>query len=232
MRRFTLLTILAVLALAAPRDTVWAQADTAVVVEPASKRAFPVSITVPGSEERHALAGTGIRTKTFLRVQVYAYGLYVDPAGARTSLGAWRGQSASALKDDPEFYAALLQDSFAKSLRLHMTRDVGGDDMADAFDEALGPRVDQAAARGMSGGREALATFRGFFDVDELTKESTLTFSWLPGGTLVAAVNGEIKGRIESPALTWALFDVYLGENPIMKKGKETVIERMPEVLQ
>lgn len=29
----------------------------------------------------------------------------------------------------------------------------------------------------------------------------------------------------------WALFDVYLGENPIMKKGKETVAERMPAVL-
>lgn len=221
----------ALVALAFP-VTLGAQTNADSVIEPSSKRAFPVGITVPGREVQHTLAGTGIRTKTFLKIQVYAYGLYVDREGARATLAPWQGDSAKELKDDDQFYRTLLEDNFAKSLRLHMTRDVGGDDMAGAFDDALGPRVDRAAEQGMAGGREALQQFRGYFNVEELKKESVLTFSWLPGGTLVTAVNGELRGEIESPALCWALFDVYLGEKPIMNKGKETVIERIPEILQ
>lgn len=209
-----------------------AHAQTDSVIDPSSKRAFPVQITVPGRATTHTLAGTAIRTKTFLKVQVYAYGLYVEPDHARTALADWRGKTARELKDDASFYQALLQDSFAKSIRLHMTRDVGGDDMADAFDEALGPRVDAAAGRGMGGGREALVTFRSYFDVGELTKESILTFSCLPGGTLLTSVNGELRAPLQSAPLCWALFDVYLGPDPIMKKGKETVIERIPQLLQ
>lgn len=225
VRRISFVLVLAAVPIAAPL----AQLDS--VVEPASKRAFPVRITVPGRDASHVLAGTGIRTKTFLKVQVYAYALYVDSAGARVTLAPWQGRTAEQLKDDPTLYDTLLRDNFGKSLRLHMTRDVGGDDMAEAFDDALEPRVDVAAEHGMEGGRDALATFRGYFDVEELTKESSLTFSWLPGGTLVSAVNGELRGEIQSPALCWALFDVYLGPQPIMKKGKETVVARLPEIL-
>lgn len=152
-----------------------------------------------GHDARHVLAGTGIRTKTFLNVQVSAYALYGDSAGARATLAPWQGSRAEQLNNDPTFYETLLRDSFGNSLRLHMTRDVGGDDMTEAFDDALGHRVGVAAEHGMEGGRDALATFRGYFDVKGLTEESTLRFSWLPGGTLVSAVNGELRGEIQTP---------------------------------
>lgn len=218
--------------LAIGASTAQSQAPADSVVEPTSRRAFPTTIAIPGGGASHVLMGTAIRTRTFLRVQVYAYGLYVDSGAARRILAPWRGKAARDLERDESFYAALLRDSLPKTMRLHMTRDVGGGDMAEAFDGALGPRVDRAAERGLAGGRAALQRFRGYFQVGELTKETVLTFSCLPGGRLLTAVGGELKEPIESAALCWALFDVYLGENPIMERGKRTVVERAPEVLR
>lgn len=220
------------LLLVSAASSLFAQASTDSVVERYSRRAFPVTITVPGRVIQHTLIGTALRTKTFLQVHVYAYAIYVNADQARQQLAAWRGKTAKELEKDEGFYKALLSGTLGKSLRLHMTRDVGGDDMAEAFDEALGPRVDQAAEQGMTGGREALTEFRSFFNVEELKKETILTFACLPDGSLLTSVGGQLRSPIHSPALCRALFDVYLGEHPIMKRGKQTVVERMPEVLR
>src|SRR5688572_21188123 len=127
------------------------------VTEPNTKVPFPVELQTPAGVQ--ALAGTGVRTRTMLQVKVYAFGLYVDPAGARTGLAAWRGKSANDLNHDETLYRELLRGTFPMTMRLVMTRDVGGSQMAEAFDGALAPRVAQAATRGMPGGAEALATF-------------------------------------------------------------------------
>lgn len=206
--------------------------QTASIIEPQSKRAFPILLEAPGGGSTHTLAGTAIRTKTFFNVQVYAYGLYVDAEAARRTLRRWRDRSARDLGRDEAFYAELLEDNFGKTLRLVMTRDVGGDDMGEAFTDALAPRVQRYdREHNTSGGMGAVSEFRTYFDSEELAKETVLVVSWEPGGTLITTVAGSVRGEINSPALCWALFDVYLGEDPVMKKGKRTVIERMPEVL-
>lgn len=198
------------------------------VTEPNTKVPFPIELQTPAGVQ--ALAGTGVRTRTFLQVKVYAFGLYVDPAGARTALGAWRGKTANDLNHDRSFYEALLKGTFPVTMRLVMTRDVGGAQMAEAFDGALAPRVAQAATRGMPGGAEALATFRGLF-TDKLSSGTELLFTWAPGNRLVASIGGRPAGEIENAALCWALFDVYLGSDPISPEGKKTVIARLADLL-
>ncbi len=201
-------------------------------VEPSSGVAFPEALSVPGTEITHQLMGTGIRTKTFLKVKVYAFGLYVDPAGARQALGDFAGKSAKDLEKDNGFYGMLLEQEFGMTLRLVMTRNVGGEDMAEAFDGALRPRVQQAAAeQSLGGGEEALDTFRSYFNVDEMTKESEIVLSCDPQGVLRASVKGEVQPEIDSPALCWALFDVYLGPKPISGDGKKKVIQGFPQLL-
>ena len=80
--------------------------------------------------------GTAIRQRTLFRVQIYAFGLYVDPEGARASLSRFPGVSAPTLEDDESYYRHLLDLDFDMTLRLVMTRTVDGDDVAEAFDEA------------------------------------------------------------------------------------------------
>jgi hypothetical protein len=190
-----------------------------------------VKLVAPSGLE-HALTGTGIRTKTFLKVKVYAFGLYVDPAGATTALAGFAGKDATALEKDETFYETLLRMQFPMTLRLVMTRDVGGEDMAEAFDGALRPRVIRAAAeKNMPGGEAALETFRGFFSVGEMTKDSELLFTCTPDGTLSSSVKGTPNPPLASPALCWALFDVYLGDKPISGDGKKGVVANFPDLL-
>jgi len=201
------------------------------VNEPSSGVPFPLKLTTPAGGEA-VLMGTGIRTKTFLKVKVYAFGLYVDSAAARSALASFAGKDAKALEKDQAFYQALLEMQFPMTLRLVMTRDVGGDDMAEAFDGALRPRVIQAAEeKNMPGGEAALETFRGFFDVGEMTKDSELLFTCTPDGTLSSSVKGNANPPVSSPALCWALFDVYLGPKPISGDGKKKVIANFPALL-
>ncbi|UCG85577.1 MAG: chalcone isomerase family protein [Gemmatimonadota bacterium] len=218
----------AVAAAAAPLSA--QQADS--VSEPSSKVPFPVELEVPDGAARHVLTGTGIRVKTFLKVKVYAFGLYVDPDGARSALADYADRSARDLERDQAFYGRILDQDFAMTLRLVMTRDVGGDDMADAFDGALRPRVQHAAAAmDMPGGEQALDQVRGYFSLGEMTKGAEIVFSWAPDGILTTAVKGGLQPAIESAALCWALFDVYLGQDPISGDGKKRVVARFPQIL-
>jgi hypothetical protein len=200
------------------------------VMEPSSGVAFPATLSVPG-DGSHTLMGTGIRTRTILRVKVYAFGLYVDPEAAREALVSFAGRDARALQRDESFYGALLELSFPMTLRLVMTRDVEGEDMAEAFDDQLRPRVIQAAARNMPGGEAALDTFRGYFSVGEMTKDTELLFTCTPDGTLSSWVKGTPNPQLSSPALCWALFDVYLGPRPISADGKRSLVAGFPDLL-
>lgn len=206
-------------------------AQVAMTTEPQSGVAFPMEVTGVGGDGTQALTGVGIRTKTFLKVKVYAFGLYVDPAGASAALSGYAGKPFSDLQRDQQFYDGILQMDFPMTLRLVMTRNVGGDDMADAFDGALRPRVQRAAAEmNMPGGEQALDQFRGYFSVEEMTDGSELLFT-CADGTLNSSVKGVLQAPIASPALCWALFDVYLGKDPISKGGKRTVVMNFPQIL-
>jgi len=191
---------------------------------------FPTQLVPPGGAGEHVLTGTGVRTRTFLKVKVYAFGLYVEPAGARTALASYAGKPAADLQRDDAFYAKLLERSFPMTLRLVMTRDVGGETMAEAFDGALRPRVQDAGSKGMTGGEAALDQFRSFFG-EEVAKGTELVFSCTPAGHFTTAIAGASKPDIESPALCWALFDVYLGAKPISSDGKKTVVGNIPQIL-
>jgi len=193
--------------------------QAAEVTEPNTKVTFPAELQAATGAQ--ALTGTGVRTRTIAKVKVYAFGLYVDPPGARSALAAWRGKKAEQLWDDQAFYDAVVKGSFPMTLRLVMTRDVGGEQMGSALSEALGSR--------MTGNKEALDQFRGFFGSD-LKKGTEILFD-RNGNMLKVTIGGQVAGEIDNAMLTWALFDVYLGKKPISKEGKETVVLRLPEVL-
>jgi len=201
--------------------------QSAEVTEPNTQVKFPVELSAPSGSQ--VITGTGVRTRTLLKVKVYAFGLYIDGAAARGALSAWRGKNATQLAGDQSLYNELAKGSFPTTLRLVMTRDVGADQMSEAFNEALGPRVAEAAQRGMTGGTEALTTFRSFFS-NELTKGTELVFA-RSGDTLKVSIGGASKGEIVNAVLGWALFDVYLGAKPISPDGKKTVIARLPDIL-
>ncbi|MCB9913701.1 MAG: chalcone isomerase family protein [Planctomycetes bacterium] len=238
MQRTLLVLALSFLTLGALR----AADETETVREPKSKVEFPVRLVgatlakgLPADAQGAArtlpdlrLCGTGLRTKTWFDVKVYALGLYWDERQGPEVFAAWRDRDAKRLANSADFYDALLEGRCALGLRLVMCRDVDGDDMAEAFEDALKPRLEAALKAEVRGKAEDLATFRKYFAVDEVKKDVELVFVRTKAGELVSRMNGELLGAIDSPALCRALFDVYLGSDPISKSSKKTLIGLVP----
>jgi hypothetical protein len=211
------------------------------VIQKDTKVAFPVvrhavPTDAPDAPETpvHHLAGTALRDKTIFGVDVYAYGIYLEPRAAQRILARWKGTDAAKLAKDEEFYAALYSgEPLAKTLRMVFVRNVDGEDVAEAFEEGLAPRIARAAKEPYSlpDATEELARFKGYFSLDKLKKGNEVVISVDEAGRLTTEVAGEIKPPIQSPALAWAMFDVFLGDDPIEERGKREVVGRVPELL-
>jgi hypothetical protein len=202
------------------------------IVDRQSGMAFPVALTPPGGGGPQQLTGTATRERTIFRVKVYAYGLYVDAGAARTVLAAFAGRPAAALDRDRAFFQRLLDMRIPMTLRLVMTRDVAGEAIGNAFDEALKPRLAGASTElNRPDIAAALERFRGHFNLRELARGTEIVFSCSPGGRLNATVNAESRPEIQSPALCSALFDVYLGEKPVSTDGRKSLVSGFPALL-
>lgn len=181
--------------------------------------AFKDTATPPGAAGALGLLGVGVRTKTFLKVKVYAAGLYADTAALKAVLTPYRGKPAGDLSKDAEVRKLMLGDGFEKSIRLVMARDVDGDDMAEAFSESVEPRV----AREGAGAVRALATFKSYFRMDEVKEGSDLVFTWGKGGKFTTAIAGRTMGTIESEAFCRAFYEVFLGSGAVSPALKSSV---------
>lgn len=204
------------------------------VKEPESGHQYDVTQVVLGGEKSLALTGVGVREKTIFAVNVYSFGLYIDPTRARELLAQWKGKKAKELHKDAKLYTALLDDSLLKELRMKFCRDVAADDVRSAFEDSLQPRI-LVYLKDEPGTKEqklaVLAEFRKLFTLDKVKNGNVLRFAWHPGGKLHTSINGEVQPVIESKALCWALFDVYLGTRPISDTGKRGLVRRIPELL-
>ncbi|HEX9792362.1 MAG TPA: chalcone isomerase family protein, partial [Planctomycetota bacterium] len=190
------------------------------VKESATDIAFPVRFAPVGGGDSQELTGTGVRTKTIFSVKVYAMGLYLDGAKAAQVLERFRETTPARLEKNADFQRALVSDALPKTLRLVMARDVDGEDMAEAFDDSLGPRIEERVKRQADPAAAGeLARLRGFFTA-ELKKGHEVVFSAWPGGALHVRIQGKDQPVLKSPALVWALFDVYLGDDPISGRTK------------
>jgi len=178
----------------------------------------PAQITEPASGVRFdarigdlQLLGTGLRTKTMLKVKVYAVGLYVDPAG----LAAVKAQSGT-----PAFYQQLAWGDFPREIRMKFVRSsVSADQIRGAFRESLGS-ADQAKA----------AAFLQYFGDTKSGEEYSLR--WTPGVGLETTVVGQAKPVIADKTFAAAVFSIWLGEKPIQDDIKRGLISRAAEVLR
>ena len=215
----------------APAAAQEADSPAPTVEEPKSDVQFAKWMGFPGAKGQLHLLDVGIRTKTIFSVKVYAFGLYLDAKPAAKALAAYKDLSKKERRKSGKLYQALLDGDFSKGLRWVMTRDVDGEDIAEAFADSLEPRLKKLAKAAkpeqVEAAKKALATFKGYFK-DELTEDTELIFAWHPGGRLVTQVNGKLLGEVKSGHLALALFDVYLGADPISDDAKEAFADSVP----
>lgn len=177
------------------------------VNEPASGVAFDVQ---SGDLQ---LLGVGLRTKTFLKVKVYALGLYADSA----ALAAHKGQTAG-----PALYKDLVWGDFRREVRMKFVREsVTADQIRGAFRESL-------AASGAD--KAKVEAFVAYFGDTKAKDEYVLR--WTPGVGLETSVAGQAKPVIDDKAFAAAVFGMWLGDKPIQDDIKRSLVARLPDVVR
>ncbi|KAK6132521.1 hypothetical protein DH2020_033730 [Rehmannia glutinosa] len=153
-----------------------------------------------------ASSSSGYREKVFaiIGVKVYAAGLHTNPS-IFSKLDAWKGHSSAELQKDSSIFNAIFQ-----------VRDVDGKTFWDALDEAISPRITSPTPVDES----ALSTFRSIFQGRPLKKGTSIFLTWLDTAKMLVCVSPDgapssVDATIESSNVTSALFDVFLGGNPV-----------------
>jgi hypothetical protein len=197
-------------------------------LRPPSPRPHPPaeSYCVRGkSSDCAPLSGLGVRVKRIagVGVKVYACGLYVDVASALRALGsAFSGRDPRDVARDEALYAAVLCDpGVEKTVRLAFARDLDSSKIADALSERLRPVL--------GAGSESLRAFEAPFAGVTFRKGETLTFSAV-AGELRTSIRGKEVGCVKDPELCVALFDAYLGKDPVVPGAKKSLGEKLAEL--
>jgi hypothetical protein len=147
---------------------------------------FPDQVQVDGSSL--ALNGLGLRQATAFKVNVYVAALYV----AKTST-------------DPK---ALLGSNSPSELVLQFVRNVGADDLRNAWSEGFEKNAkDQLPAL-----KERIDTLNGWM-ADVKTGER-LTFIHRPGAGIDVVVGNTAKGTIKGDDFAKAFLSIWLGADP------------------
>lgn len=149
------------------------------------------------------LLGVGLRTKTMLKVKVYAIGLYADEAAAAKLKG-------------PDLYRDLVWGDFPKHVVLKFVRDVSTAQIQEAFREAL-PGAPKAR----------VDAFVGYFGDTKRGEEYVIR--WAPGGTLETTVVGVAKPPIADKDFAAAVFGIWLGDKAIQDDIKRDLVARLPK---
>jgi hypothetical protein len=198
------------------------------------------------SQDSHLkLVGVGVRRK--LVFHVYAFGLYLNTKDLSKKLKSQYGSTSSdQLAGDGKFWDAVVSDEQDQAIVLVMYRKISGDLLNEAFNVSLMERIKKIglteasskADKGTNSPKQkdeveplvALENFKKLFSDRNLSRNTKLTFHWQKGGSLVVSIDSEQVGKIVSPILCSALFDIYLGGHPIDAKAKSAIASSLQTI--
>lgn len=155
---------------------------------------MPDTVTV--GDKTLTLNGMGLREATWLKVDVYVAGLYVEHPSS-----------------DP---ARLINADETKRLVMRFVRDVGRDDILKAWNDGFKNNATVPLGRIQANIDRLNAWTPAFKDGD------TLVFTYVPGAGVAVDINGARKGIIKDEDFTRSLFAIWLGPKPptsALKKG-------------
>eukprot|EP00798_Chlamydomonas_sp_ICE-L_P015760 gene15761-21883_t len=223
-------------------------------MEPSTHQYFPNDLC-HNQKPCPSLTGLGVRSKRILGIKniniyavgvyvdpaaakkalgcvmcpIYAVGVYVDPAAAKKALGSKFSKETTAqdLAHNQALFDEVVNNaSFEKSLRLVISFGaLKRDQFVDALEERLLP-----ALKTYSEPDSTLESFEKMFDDVSFQKGLEIVFAQ-DGSNLTTTIGGKKKGVINSPALCRSLFGVYLGPDAVAPKAKSTFGQNLATAL-
>ncbi len=137
-----------------------------------------------------ALNGAGVRTRFFFRVYVGALYLAKKTTAAN----------------------AVINDSGAKRIALHMLRELSSEQFVSALEDGL---KNNHSAEQLARLDPSVKQLRTIFDAVKVARAGdVINIDYLPGTGTRIVINGALKGTIAGEDFNRALLRIWLGENP------------------
>jgi hypothetical protein len=184
------------------------------VVEPSTGQSFDDSKSIDG--KRYALLGVGVRKKFIIKV--YSMALYADEAEAK------RAYKSSGGGDATTFVAG---NNFGKLAVLHFARDVDSAKIRGAYEEGLADELSDKAPADIKQGAQA---FIAAFDKDLKSGQEIMVRT--VDKKIDIEVAGTRKQLATTPALSKAIWNIWLGAKPISKDLKTGLVSRVDGALK
>lgn len=153
---------------------------------------MPDTITV--ADKQLTLNGMGLREATWLDIDVYVAGLYVEHVSSNPT--------------------QLINADEVKRFVMRFVRDVDHDKIVDAWHEGFAGNATVAVAK-LKPYIDRLDAWTPSFDDGD-----TLTFTYVPGEGVSVDYNGTRKGTIKDADFARSLFAIWLGPKPPTKAVK------------
>lgn len=164
-----------------------------------------------------------------LKVRIYDFAVYVHPEQAKLSSLARTSPRATMPLQQAQFCKSLRSsDDIDMSLMVRAARNLPIKLLAKEYERILRRRIQRV---GGSQADKALAEMIRSFDETSLPesikqggsvkKGTLLTFTKQGSGKMTARANGVQLMTVESPKLCQAVFDLYLGDQPVSKESRQ-----------
>ncbi|KAF8944024.1 hypothetical protein BGZ47_004752 [Haplosporangium gracile] len=215
------------------------QAQPAIVIDEDSKIEFPRTIrSEDGSPAR--LLGLGVRKITFLKVQVYALGLYAKASDLDDHNSRFRAlpevqkfQRTDAASSDTAF-RAIVQNPIELILRIVPVRNTNGPHLRDGFTRNLTEAIKQQSLNDVENeeAMKGIIEFKNLFPKGKINAGQAMLFRKSPDGSMSIELDGEVLGKTSNTWLIESFFLGYLqGEHPISSKARDSVAQGIQDLL-
>lgn len=185
----------------------WVIFSQETVKEPSTGKVFPAEVKFTHEGKEYVLAATGLTVRKKVIFKVYGMVHYME------------GPPRTGSEEDA--FKAVLTDGKAKQITLDFARDVDAAKIKEAYADGFKEHTSPADLQKI---QPLIDQFVGFFTNDVKENEQFI-FRWLPGGSIVAIVQGEEKPVITDGLFAQALWSIWFGKDSIVDRSD--LIERM-----
>jgi len=170
------------------------------VEESSTGKSFETQTVFTHNGSQYAQKLTGVTVRKKLVFKVYAMAHYMqDPAA---------GSKEAALE-------SILSDGKAKQITMVFVRDVDRQKIQDAYRDGF---KENATAEDLKKMQPSVDQFVSFFSSD-VKEDDQFVLHWLPGGVVIANVQGTEKPEIKDPLFARTLWSIWFGEDSIVRRN-------------
>ncbi len=170
------------------------------VQEPSTGKWFPDMVTWKHGGRDYYARLTGLAVRKKLIIKVYAIAHYLMDAG---KVNKWQ-----------DGIGQVMFNGKAKRIVMDFARDVDVPKIRDAYLDGFKENLSDAEFRSLQG---QINQFLGYFNKD-VRENDRYILTWLPGGVIVATVQGVEKPAIQNEAMAKALWNIWFGDDSIVDR--------------